>query len=335
MHKPLYIIGLATALLSCASKKPVQKVVVKPKPVQKTIQTPPKPLKPPVENSKGVEFYRSNISDPTRNDNTISYGSIVTAEPANFKVVKTYFPAVAQNFRQRFIILHYTALNDDKSVSVLTQQAVSSHYLVNALDDKEIYQLVDENKRAYHAGVSSWRGSQSLNDTSIGIEIVNEAKDAPGGGYIFPAFPEYQIEKVAALVKDLATRYQIPPSNILAHSDIAPMRKQDPGPMFPWKQLYEKYQIGMWYDDADKEIFLAQNPTEQFDAQQTSYRFIYSYQTMLKDFGYGLEPNGTWDDATKKTITAFQYHFRPEKYDGVMDQETFAILQALLKKYPK
>lgn len=335
MHKPLYIMGLATVLFSCTAKKPVQKPVVAPKPVQKTTEHPPKPVKPPVERSHGVEFYRTNISDPLKKDNTASYGSIVSAEPVGFKVVKTFFPAVAQNFRQRFIILHYTALNEEKSVSVLTQQAVSSHYLVNALDDKEIYQLVDENKRAYHAGLSSWRGSQSLNDTSIGIEIVNEAKDAPGGGYIFPAFPEHQIEKVAALVKDLATRYQIPPSNILAHSDIAPTRKQDPGPMFPWKQLYDKYQIGMWYEDADKTLFLSQMPVEEFDAQQGSYSFIYSYQTMLKDFGYGIEPTGVADEATKKTVTALQYHFRPEKYDGVMDQETFAILQALLRKYPK
>ena len=88
-------------------------------------------------------------------------------------MVKDYFPAVAQNFRQKYIILHYTALNDEKSVSVLTQQSVSSHYLVNNLGDKDIYQLVDENKRSYHAGISAWRNDKMLNDTSIGIETVS------------------------------------------------------------------------------------------------------------------------------------------------------------------
>lgn len=335
MRKTLYIIGLATAVVSCSTQKPVQKVVATPKPAPNPVQTPQKPEKPSIEKSHGEEFYRTNIADPLKKDNTASYGSIVSANPAKFKVVKTYFPAVAQNFRQRFIVLHYTALNDDKSVSVLTQQSVSAHYLVNALNDSDIYQLVDENKRAYHAGISSWRGTQSLNDTSIGIEIVNEAKDLSGGGYDFPPFPDYQVEKIAALVKDLANRYMIPPTNIVAHSDIAPTRKQDPGPMFPWKKLYDQYQIGMWYDDATKQMFMNQTAPETFVTQQSTSPFIFQYQTMLRDFGYGIDPSGTVDAATKKTVTAFQYHFRPENYDGVMDQETFAILQALLQKYPK
>lgn len=336
MRNGLQFIGLVIAMVACTSQRPSQKVVAVPKPVPAATETPkPAAPKPSVTKEHGVEFFRTNIAGLGKNDNTASYGSIVSAAPEKFKVVKTYFPAMAQNFRQRFIVLHYTALNEDKSVMVLTQQGVSAHYLVNATDDKEIYQLVDENKRAYHAGISSWRGTQSLNDASIGIEIVNEAKDAPGGGYEFPPFPEYQIEKVAALVKDLANRYQIPPSNIVAHSDIAPTRKQDPGPMFPWKKLYTDYQIGMWYDDAAKQLFLSQTTPEQFAAQQPTPTFINQYQTMLRDFGYGIEPNGTLDEATKKTLTAFQYHFRPEKYDGIMDQETFAVLQALLKKYPR
>lgn len=337
MRKPLYIMVLAFAAVSCATQPAKKKVTNLPHPTAKTLISEDAKSQPKHNLTKehGVEFYKTNISNPGKNDNTISYGSIVSADPSDFKVVKTYFPAVAQNFRQRFIILHYTALNDDTSVMVLTQQSVSAHYLINALDDKEIYQLVDENKRAYHAGVSSWRGTQSLNDTSIGIEIVNEAKDAPGGGYAFVAFPDYQVKKIAALVKDIAARYQIPPSNILAHSDIAPGRKQDPGPTFPWKQLYEQYQIGMWYDDATKQMFLNQIVPETFAQQQNTSTFIYQYQIMLRDFGYGLEPHGIVDDATKKTVTAFQYHFRPEKYDGVMDADTFTTLQALMQKYPK
>ncbi len=340
MRNSLYIIGLAIGLTSCESQKPVQKIATNPKLSQKTTPKPAVKAKPAAPQSQvtrehGVDFFRTNIADPTKKDNTISYGSIVSANPVPYKVVKTYFPAVAQNFRQKYIILHYTALDNDKSVSVLTSQSVSAHYLVNDMPDNEVYQLVDENKRAYHAGISSWRGAQNLNDTSLGIEIVNLAQDAPGGGFIFPDFPDYQVKKIAALVKDLATRYQISPVNILAHADIAPTRKQDPGPKFPWKKLYTDYQIGMWYDDATMQNFLAQTPPESLAEQMTSSSFIYKVQVMFREFGYGIEPSGTWDEATKKTITAFQYHFRPVNYSGVLDAETYAILQALLQKYPK
>src|SRR5690606_35770221 len=138
-------------------------------------------------------------------------------------------------FRQRYLILHYTALDEEKSVRVLTQQAVSSHYLVNNLGDREIYQLVDENKRAYHAGISAWRNDKSMNDTSIGIEIVNDGykMDSLNQRQFFP-YSEAQFKKIAALTKDIVDRYQIPPTNVLGHSDIAPVRKQDPGPLFPW-----------------------------------------------------------------------------------------------------
>ena len=174
-----------------------------------------------------------------------------------------------------------------------------------------------------------------LNDTSIGIEIVNAGYTTDATGMRnFPDFDEHQIDKVAALVKDIANRYMIPPTNILAHSDIAPTRKQDPGPKFPWKKLYDEYQIGMWYDDAVKDTFLSQIISEEFTMQQSTPQFIYKIQAALRTFGYGLEPSGTMDDATKKTIEAFQFHFRPQNYNGIMDAETWAILQALNQKYP-
>jgi N-acetylmuramoyl-L-alanine amidase len=290
--------------------------------------------KPQITHDGGVEFFTTNIADPTKNNNTISYGSIVSAKPAGYKVVKTYFPAVGQNFRQRYLILNYTALPDDKSITVLTQQEVSAHYLVNNTGDNEIYQLVDENKRAYHAGVSSWRSDKNLNDTSIGIEIVNAGFRADStGSRVFAAFSDDQMKKVAALAKDIITRYQIPPTNVLSHSDIAPTRKQDPGPLFPWKKLYDEYQIGMWYDEATKQTFFDQAQLD-FTAKYNEPPFIFLIQTTLQKFGYGVELSGAWDDTTKKTIEAFQYHFRPQKYDGVMDVETWAILQALNQKYP-
>lgn len=337
MRKSLYIIGLSFAAISCGTSKPVQKVVAKPKPVPVASANTPTTtsVKPAVKSDGHNDFYKVNIAAPGKNDNTISYGSIVTAQPASYKVVKTYFPAVAQNFRTRYLILHYTALNNDKSVMVLTQQSVSAHYLVNDTDDKEIYQLVDENKRSYHAGVSSWRKDSQLNDTSIGIEIVNTGFTADAAGTrTFYEFPEWQVKKVAALAKDIVNRYQIPPTNVLGHSDIAPTRKQDPGPFFPWKKLYDEYNLGMWYDEATKQNFQNNINPSDFAAQLNNSTFIFKVQTNLQQFGYGVEPSGIWDDATKKTIEAFQYHFRPQNYSGIMDVETWAILQALLQKYP-
>jgi len=339
MRKTLYIIGLSTLVFSCTPQKNVKKTAYRPKSPttqQKVVANPTnaEKQKAQITTNNGVEFFTENIADATKNDNTISYGSIVSAKPKGYKVVKTHFPSIAQNFRQKYLILHYTVLPDDKSIQVLTQQSVSAHYLVNNLGDNEIYQLVDENKRSYHAGVSAWRSDKNLNDTSIGIEIVNMGYTADATGYrTFQPFSEEQIKKVAALAKDIVTRYQIPPTNVLAHSDIAPTRKQDPGPQFPWKKLYDEYQIGMWYDEAAKQNFL---PTAETDiaTRYNEASFIFMVQTALQKFGYDLQPSGIWDDATKKTIEALQYHFRPQNYSGIMDAETWAILQALNLKYP-
>lgn len=341
MRKILYIISLSFFVVSCSTQKSTSKN----KNVKKTTVTNPKPLtknnivasdKVGIVKDHGIEFYKQNIGDVSKNDNTMSHGSIVTAQPTGYKVVKTYFPAVAQNFRQKYLILHYTALDDEKSKTVLTQQSVSSHYLVNNLNNNEIYQLVDENKRAYHAGISAWRKDKNLNDTSIGIEIVNNGfQTDPSNKKIFFPYDDAQFKKVAALVKDIAERYQIPPTNILGHSDIAPTRKQDPGPLFPWKKLYDEYKIGMWYDDATKQNFMNQIIPETFVAEQNNATFIFKVQTFLQQFGYDINPTGSWDKENIKIVEAFQYHFRPENYNGIVDMETWAILQALLQKYPQ
>lgn len=337
IFKTLYIIGLSFFIVSCGTKRvvstPKESTV---KPID-TAKNPAPEEKPEVKiiHKNNEDFFRTNIADISKNDNTASFGSIVSAKLPKYEVVKTYFPAIAQNFRQRYIILHYTALDHDKSITVLTQQSVSSHYLINDFDDDEIYQLVDENKRAYHAGVSAWRKDSQLNDTSIGIEIVNSGyvKDSLGQK-IFPPYQDFQIKKVAALVKNLIERYNVPATNILGHSDIAPTRKQDPGPQFPWKKLYDEYQIGMWYDETAKENFYNQTVNHDFTALMQDATYIYKVQSDLKKFGYDVATSGTLDDATKRTIEAFQFHFRPEKYDGIWDGETWAILQVLIQKYP-
>lgn len=341
MHKLLYIIGLGTLAVSCSAQN--ASVISK----NNTVTANPemvaeiKPLVMPpsygneIVKKCGYEFFTKNIGDIAKNDNTASFGSIVSAEPKGYKVSKNYFPAMNQNFRIRYVILHYTALPDDKSVTVLTGKGVSAHYLVNNMEDNEIYQLVDENKRAYHAGISSWRNDKSLNDTSIGIEIVNDGYKIDSLGMrVFPSFSDVQIKKVASLVQDILMRYSIPITNILAHSDIAPTRKHDPGPAFPWKKLYDEYKIGMWYDEQTKQNLIQNIANSDFFSQVNTSPFIFKFQTALQKFGYDIMPTGMWDKENVKVVQAFQYHFRPEKYDGIVDMETWAILQALQLKYP-
>lgn len=339
MRKTLYIIGLSTLIFSCAAKKKTVAATYRPKIASTTNKTAgdndsEAARRPQVKTENGVEFYRENIANIANNDNTTSYGSIVSAKPQGYKVVKKYFPSMGQNFRQRFLILHYTALDDSRSLTALTQNSVSAHYLVNNLGDNEIYQLVDENKRAYHAGISTWRSDKNLNDNSIGIEIVNVGYTADATGKkTFLPYSDEQVKKVAALAKDIVDRYQIPPTNVLAHSDVAPTRKQDPGPLFPWKKLYDEYQIGMWYDEATKQNFYNLAVTD-FATKYNDPSFVFLVKTSLQKFGYGIDLSEKWDDATKRTIEALQYHFRPQNYDGIMDAETWAILQALIQKYP-
>lgn len=337
MKKSIILLYIGALAASCTAQNQT-KTTTPPAPQRPpvSVQTSTTPIKTQVTKYQNLEFYTQNIGDISRNDNTVSYGSIVTAKPAGFKVVKTYFPAVAQNFRQKYLILHYTALNDEKSVQVLTQQAVSAHYLVNNLSDNEIYQLVDENKRAYHAGVSAWRKDKNLNDNSIGIEIVNQGYTVDSTQTrVFAPFEEHQFRKVASLVKDIVTRYNIAPQYVLAHSDIAPTRKHDPGPTFPWKRLYTEYQVGMWYDEAAVQQFLAANTPESFNSRVNTPGFITEVQTLLQKLGYDIVPTGGWNAENRKVVEAFQYHFRPEVYDGLIDRQTYAILKNLVDKYPQ
>lgn len=251
------------------------------------------------------------------------------ANPMGYKMNANYYPSVARDFRQKFLILHYTALDTPKSLMVLSERQVSAHYLVNDRDDDQINHLVSENDRAWHAGVSFWKGRTNLNDSSIGIEIVNLGYKTVAGEKNYYEYPEYQIKKVAALAKDIVTRYAIDPTFVLGHSDIAPQRKDDPGPLFPWKYLYEKYDIGAWYDESTKKFFLSQYPYEQ----ENDFDFIKSTQQELATYGYQITPTGDWSEANKNVLKAFQMHFRPENYDGILDAETWAILKSLNLKY--
>ncbi|WMW80088.1 N-acetylmuramoyl-L-alanine amidase [Undibacterium cyanobacteriorum] len=244
----------------------------------------------------------------------------------NLNQIDTRVSAKAQESRVRFLILHYTALDHDKSLKVLSEQAVSAHYLVSNEDKPRVYQLVDENKMAYHAGLSSWKNYTALNASSIGIEIVNFGFEETPDGKRFFAFPSQQIDAVIMLAKDIAARHQIKPEFVLGHSDIAPQRKSDPGPYFPWKRFAEAGLI-LWPDEQ-----LVAQQKALFEAQLPDVTWM---QKKLAEFGYATPQTGKLDPETKNVITAFQMRYRPNLFDGNIDAETAAMLEVLTRKAPQ
>ena len=267
----------------------------------------------------------SNNGNSNPNPNPVRSGNQTIRNSIGNITINSDYTSEGQNYRQRFIILHYTAIGKEGSLKTLTKEEVSAHYLVSDQKNDPVYYLVDESKRAWHAGASEWKTTKNLNDSSVGIEIVNDG-DAHGS---FVPYKNFQIKNVAVLVKYLADKYQIPATNILGHEDIAPQRKSDPGPLFPWQELYQKYNIGMWYDNDTKNNYEIEYSTK------LSMMPVSEIQRELNKFGYGISITGTWDKQTKNVIKVFQHHFRPSNYSGEMDVETFAILKALNEKYNK
>ncbi|EPT1820539.1 TPA: N-acetylmuramoyl-L-alanine amidase [Yersinia enterocolitica] len=244
--------------------------------------------------------------------------------------VDTSTPSIAQNERVRFLVLHYTATDDAESLRLLTQGDVSAHYLVKtypeSLNGKPVVlQLVPESQRAWHAGVSYWQGRNNLNDTSIGIEIVNRGFTERMLRREWYAYNELQIELIERLTKDIVERYNIDPANVVAHSDIAPLRKSDPGPLFPWKRLAEQG-IGAWPDDATVNKYIN-------GRNMSGMASVTIIQQALARYGYQIPQSGELDNETKQVIKAFQMHFRAQNFSGIPDVETEAIALALVEKY--
>ncbi len=232
----------------------------------------------------------------------------------------TRHPSANYDSRIQFVVVHYTSASLERSLQLLTHGEVSSHYLIG--DDKgaTIYKLMDENLRAWHAGESEWQGRTWLNSSSIGIEIVNPGfKDTPTGRLWYP-YSEDQVQSLIVLLKDISKRYAINPRNIIGHSDIAPMRKLDPGPLFPWKRLAAEG-LGIWPNEQavtrQQAQFAVQLPT------------IGWFQAQLARAGYPTPQTGELDVATRDVIAAFQLHFRPTRFDGTPDAQTAALLQVL------
>lgn len=258
---------------------------------------------------------------------------LTACQPAPYQLSSQH-PSANQNERIAFLILHYTDEDDAHSLRLLTEprHKVSAHYLVPRDTDQRplpVYQLVPDSQRAWHAGRSRWQQYAGLNASSLGIEIVNLGYDEAEAG--LPAqlrhwqpYTRAQIAAVGALSRDLVQRYQIPPTQVLAHSDIAPERKQDPGPLFPWRELALDYGVGAWPDETRVAI-LRQSPLPAWDARQ--------WQLQLARYGYGIETSGEWDAQSRAVLRAFQLHFRPALVSGEADAESQAILMALLERY--
>lgn len=231
----------------------------------------------------------------------------------------TSHPSVNFDSRAQFVVVHYTSASLDRSLALLTHGEVSAHYLIGD-GPATTYKLVDESQRAWHAGESEWDGRTWRNSSSIGIEIVNPGyRDTPTGRLWYP-YSEAQIKALIVLLKDIVKRNRIEPRHVIGHSDIAPMRKLDPGPLFPWKRLAQEG-LGIWPDEQQ----VAQRQAQMIGGLPTASWF----QQQLALLGYPTPQTGEWDLGTRHVLAAFQMHYRPQKFDGEPDVQSAAILQVL------
>ena len=217
------------------------------------------------------------------------------------------------------LIIHYTGMQDGLAalhrLCDPNPPRVSAHYVV--FEDGEIVQCVAEARRAWHAGAGSWGGREDVNTRSIGIEIVN-----PGHEFGYRPFPDAQIDAVVALTADMLTRHAIPRANVLAHSDIAPTRKTDPGELFPWSQL-AAVGAGLWVPAAPLQPGPSFGPGEEGPP-------IQAIQALFAMLGYGIQVTGVYDALTEAVVTAFQRHWRQDLVSGIADASTLKTLRDLL-----
>jgi N-acetylmuramoyl-L-alanine amidase len=242
---------------------------------------------------------------------------------AGLVVDRTTYNAKSQDSRVQFLILHFTFADNERSIRILTEGPVSSHYLVTERVGEtppKIYQLVPEERRAWHAGRSWWDGVTHINASSVGIEIVARGFTDTPAGRIWHDYPDEQMDLVIALSRDIIARHQIRPDRVLGHSDIAPTRKNDPGPRFPWRRFAREGLIA-WPDEA-----LVRERLPQFEASLPAVGW---FQQKLTEHGFNVPVTGILDAVTKSTLEAFQMKYRPAKFDGTPDAETAALLDVM------
>ncbi len=235
--------------------------------------------------------------------------------------------AKGQDSRVLFLVIHYTVLDFAQSLRVLTEQEVSSHYLISDGPAPRIYRLVDENRRAWHSGASAWGPNRRLNSSSIGIEIVHPGfLPGPNGERIYQPFPQAQIDALIPLVRDIVKRHEIKPERILGHGEVSPSYKEDPGPTFPWKLFADLGITPLWPDAARvaarQAIFEAELPDPTW------------FQKALAEHGYAAEVTGVMDKQTERVLMNFQMRYRPSNYNGQADAESAALLWVLTHPLP-
>jgi N-acetylmuramoyl-L-alanine amidase len=234
-----------------------------------------------------------------------------------------FIDAPSPNFDARKVppdtlVLHYTGMPTGEAALARLRDPeakVSSHYLVE--EDGRVFRLVPEERRAWHAGLSFWKGEADINSRSVGIEIVN-----PGHEFGYRAFPDAQIAAVIALVADIRSRWTIGDDRIVGHSDVAPDRKDDPGELFPWKRLAEAGH-GLWFEPP------AAPGAPLGEGEEGAG--VFALQAGLTRLGYDCAPSGKFDAHTTAVVRAFQRHWVQTRFDGVADGETRARLIALLR----
>ncbi len=243
---------------------------------------------------------------------------------ADTPLVSQIHPAVnieprRNGLKPSILLMHYTGMaSAERAIYWLScvESRVSCHYVVD--EAGVITQLVAEEHRAWHAGKSHWQGETDINSCSVGIEIQN-----PGHEDGYHDFPEAQMQAVLALSQDILSRHSIRPEHVLAHSDIAPGRKIDPGEKFNWRWLHENG-VGHWVEP------------EPVDANDLGYGLgevhddVRQVQQRLASYGYGLAVTGALDQDTHRVVAAFQRHFRPSRIDGRVDRSTLVTLERLL-----
>jgi N-acetylmuramoyl-L-alanine amidase len=231
--------------------------------------------------------------------------------------------APSPNFDSRrgppdMVVLHYTGMDSGEAALERRRDPaakVSAHWMIE--EDGRLYRLVPEERRAWHAGVSFWKGERDINAVSIGVELVN-----PGHEFGYRPFPEPQILALLTLLDEIRTRWSVPNARILGHSDVAPTRKTDPGELFPWAALAAAGH-GIWAEPPP-------SPGEPLGLGEEGTG-VFAMQAGLTRLGYDLPPSGRYDEDTATVVAAFQRHWRPSKVDGIADGETRARLVALLR----
>ena len=241
---------------------------------------------------------------------------------------RNHGPRVGEGFeaagRPDMLMLHYTGMDcENAALDLLAERSevVSCHYFVHS--DGRVVQLLPEAVRAHHAGDGVWAGERDTNSRSVGVEIANPGHLATERGDVLPPYPAEQIEAVVELCGDIATRLELSPTRVVAHSDIAPHRKLDPGEHFPWDRLHEAG-VGHWVEpDGPGGGAALREGDRGTDVERL--------HTLLATYGYGVEAQDVFTVETGAVVAAFQRHFRPDRVDGVADEQTLAVLERLIE----